>query len=120
MWSFCVEQWHSQAVLTESPFEQRDFPMRLHSNRIKDSPNRQSSSNSSPVLSVPTSHHLLLFTTSTLSMASSSTPAATGLYTCSLKALDRCLDCLSKDIHANPDDMREWGKEFADLLVSFD
>ena len=51
-------------------------------------------------------------------MASSSTPAVTSSYARSLKALDRCLDRLAKDVHSNPDDVREWGEEFADLLVS--
>ena len=62
MWSFCIEQWHSQAVPTESPFEQRDFWMWVHSNHIKDLPNRQLSSNSSSVLSFPIPHHLRLIT----------------------------------------------------------
>ena len=87
--------------------------MRLRSNCIKDSPNRQSSSNSSSVLSI------LFFIISnstpptTISMASSSTPATTGSYAHSLKSLNRCLDRLPKDV-----DVREWGEEFADLLVS--
>ena len=51
-------------------------------------------------------------------MASSSTPAATGPYARSLKSLDRCLDRLPKDVNASPDDVRAWGEEFADLLVS--
>ena len=51
-------------------------------------------------------------------MASSSTPAVTGPYARSLKSLDRCLDRLPKDVNANPDDVRAWGEEFADLLVS--
>ena len=120
MRSFCVEQWHSQAVPTESPFEQRDFRMQLHSNRIKDSPNRQSSSNSSPVLPFSTPHHLQLSALLLLSMASSSTPAATGSYARSFKSLNRCLDQLPKDVDTNPTDVREWGEEFADLLVSPD
>ena len=44
----------------------------------------------------------------------------TRAYARSLKSLDRCLDRLPKDVHANPDDVREWGEEFADLLVSSD
>ena len=53
-------------------------------------------------------------------MASSSTPAATGSYARSLKSLDRCLEHLPKDINANLDDVRGWGEEFTDLLVSAD
>ena len=53
-------------------------------------------------------------------MASSSTPAVTGSYARSLKSLDRCLDRLPKDVNVNPDDMRSWGEEFTDLLVSPD
>ena len=120
MRSFCVEQRHSQTVPTESPFEQRDFRMQLRSNRIKDSPNRQSSSNSSPVLPFSTPHHPQHLSPLFLPMASSSTPAATGSYARSLKSLDRCLDRLPKDVNANPDDVRSWGEKFTDLLVSPD
>ena len=51
-------------------------------------------------------------------MAFSSTPAATGSYARFLKALDRCLDRLPSNVDVNPDDVRSWGEEFADLLVS--
>ena len=53
-------------------------------------------------------------------MASSSTPAATGSYARSLKSLDRCLDRLPSNVDVNPDDVREWGEEFANLLVNSD
>ena len=53
-------------------------------------------------------------------MASLSTPAATGSYVRSLKSLDCCLDCLPSNVDANPDDVRSWDEEFADLLVSPD
>ena len=122
MRSFFVEQWHSQAVPTESPFKQRDFQMRLHSNRIK---RLAKSTVVLQQLTCPSTPHSSPSTTpftlnsSTLSsMASSSTPATTPSYARSLKALDRCLDRLPKDVNANPDDVRSWGEEFTNLLVS--
>ena len=52
--------------------------------------------------------------------SSSSTPAVTPSYARSLKSLDCCLDRLPSNVNVNPDDVREWGEEFADLLVSSD